>query len=148
MKLEEILAAAGRHKRSRRVGRGGGSSRGRTAGRGQKGMGARSGAGSRAGYEGGQNSQVRRLPKRGFNNIFRVAYQVVNVQDFNEVFEDGATVDIKSLQEKGLISRPDMAIKVLGTGELKRKLTVCVNKASKSAAEKIVAAGGSVQILS
>lgn len=149
MRLDEVLSAAGRHKRSRRIGRGEGSGRGKTSGRGTKGYGARAGATTRLGYEGGQNTQIRRLPKRGFSNAkFAKAVEVVNVSDLAKWFEDGAKVDAQALAERRLISRVDSLVKVLGDGELNRKLTVCVNRVSKSAAQKIQAAGGTVELLS
>lgn len=147
MRLEEILSAAGRNKRKKRLGRGRGSGCGKTSSRGQKGMGARAGARSRAGYEGGQNSMLRRIPKRGFTNIFAAPVEVVNVNELNEAFEDGATVNAAALREKGLIYRQDTLVKVLGTGELNRKLTVSVNRVSKTAQEKITSAGGTVELL-
>jgi large subunit ribosomal protein L15 len=147
MKLDEIMSAAGRNKRKKRLGRGRSTGCGKTSGRGQKGMGARAGAPSRAGYEGGQNSQVRRLPKRGFTNIFAKVVDVVNVSDLNKAFEDGATVNAEALLDKGLIERKGVLVKVLGNGELQRKLTVSVNRVSKSAQEKITAAGGTVELL-
>ena len=146
MKLEEILSAAGRHKRRRRVGRGRGSGRGKTAGRGHKGYGQRSGSGALLGFEGGTNPQIRRVPKRGFNNaFFAKPVEIVNVRDLQRAFADGDAVDAEALAAKGLIDRADVIVKLLGDGELTHKLTVQVTRASKSAAEKVVAAGGSLQ---
>ncbi len=148
MKLDEILTAAGAHKRAKRVGRGHGSGNGKTAGRGHKGYGARSGSKRRAVYEGGQNPLLRRIPKRGFNNAnFTEEVEIVNVCDLQRLFDDGATVDASTLAERGLIDRTDVTIKLLGRGELSRKLTVSVTRASKSAAEKVAAAGGSLELV-
>lgn len=146
MKLDEILSAAGANKRAKRLGRGPGSSLGKTSGRGQKGYGSRAGARSRAGYEGGQNPIIARSPKRGFTNTFAKPVEAVNVRDLEKAFEDGATVDAAALVAKGLIESPKSIIKVLGDGELKRKLTVVVARVSKTAAEKIAAAGGTVEL--
>jgi len=147
MKLDEILSAAGRHKRPKRVGRGHGSGSGKTSGRGHKGYGQRAGAKRRAGYEGGQNPVLRRIPQRGFNNSnFAELVEIVNVADLERVFADGDTVDAAALAAKGLIDRTDVAVKLLGNGELKRKLSVTVTRASKTAAEKVAAAGGTLQV--
>jgi len=147
MKLDEILSAAGPHKRAKRLGRGRGSGCGKTSGRGTKGYGARAGARSRAGYEGGQNPQIARSPKRGFHNIFAVTVEVVNVRDLDELFEDGAKVDAAALREKGLIRSTGSVVKVLGAGELTHRLTVAVARVSKTAADKITAAGGTVELI-
>jgi large subunit ribosomal protein L15 len=149
MKLQDILSAAGRHKRRKRVGRGHGSGQGKTSGRGHKGYGQRAGAKSLAGFEGGQNPQMRRVPKRGFNNAqFADPVEIVNVADLQRVFEDGDTVTIEALAAKGLVDRTDVTVKLLGKGELQRKLTVQVTCASKGAADKVAAAGGSLELLS
>lgn len=148
MKLDEVLSAAGTHKPRKRIGRGRGSGHGKTSGRGTKGYGARAGSRRRFGYEGGQNSQLRRIPKRGFNNeSFARPVTVVNIGELCEVFEDGSRVDAQTLHDKGLVTVRGGLIKVLGDGECSRKLTVSVNRVSKSAAEKIQAAGGSVELL-
>ena len=145
MKLDEILEAAGRHKARKRLGRGTGSGMGKTCGRGHKGRGARSGVGKRFGYEGGQNPAMARIPKRGFTNApFRKDYQIINVAAL-ECFEDGARVDKKALVEARLVDDGSVPIKVLGTGELTKKLTVVADKLSASAREKIEQAGGSVE---
>jgi len=146
MRLEQILAAAGRHKRARRVGRGRGSGHGKTSGRGQKGFGARTGADSQMGFEGGQNPTLRRIPKRGFKNTFAKPVAIVNVCDLERVFDDGATVDAEALAATGLIRRADVTVKLLGKGELKRKLNVRVNRASQKASEKVAAAGGTLAL--
>jgi len=145
MKLDEILQLAGKHKRRKRVGRGTGSGHGKTSGRGTKGMGARTGAGIRFGYEGGSNPIIARTPKRGFSNAaFRKDYQIVNVADL-QAFEDGARVDARALKQAGLIESPAALVKVLGNGELSRKLAVVAHKFSASARQKITACGGSVE---
>jgi large subunit ribosomal protein L15 len=145
MRLDEILKAAGKHKPRKRLGRGTGSGQGKTAGRGTKGRGARAGAHTRYGYEGGQNPQIARAPKRGFNNYeFRVEYQVVNVCDL-ETFDNGARVDAAALQAAKLIRDAAKPVKVLAKGDLTRKLTVVACKFSAAAAEKIAKVGGTVE---
>jgi large subunit ribosomal protein L15 len=142
MKLDEILHRAGRHKRRTRVGRGTGSGHGKTAGRGTKGYYSRSGARHRLGYEGGGTTLYLRMPKRGFSNArFSVEFQVVNVGDL-ESFEDGARVDAAVLQQAGLIARAASPLKILGGGEIKKKLTVAACRFSVSAIKKILDAGG------
>ncbi|MBN1554172.1 MAG: 50S ribosomal protein L15 [Phycisphaerae bacterium] len=143
MKLDDILSAAGKYKRRKRIGRGTGSGHGKTSGRGHKGYGARAGAKCRAGYEGGQSPMLSRIPKRGFNNAnFRKEYQIVNLADLEEAFDDGARVAAETLRQAGLIDDPAKPVKILGDGELKKKLTVVANKFSAKASERIVAAGG------
>lgn len=145
MKLDEVLSTAGKNKRRKRVGRGVGSGRGKTSGRGHKGYGARSGSGSLLGFEGGQNPMLARIPKRGFSNArFRKDYQTVNVA-LLEGFENGARVDGRALEAARLIQDAAKPVKILGNGELKKKLTVVASKFSASAAEKITKAGGSVE---
>ena len=145
MTLDEILSEAGRYKRRKRVGRGIGSGRGKTCGRGHKGYGARAGARRRLGYEGGQNPTLMRFPQRGFSNArFRKDYQIVNVASLQR-FDDGATVDARVLAEARLIDDPSQPVKVLGKGELTRKLTVVATMFSASAAEKIAQAGGTAE---
>ena len=147
MRLDEILSAAGRNKRRRRVGRGTGSGRGKTCGRGHKGAGSRAGAGRRLGFEGGQTPTIARLPKRGFSNVdFAKDFQVVNVGDL-ERFEEGATVDAAVLADARLVRDGDQPVKVLGNGELKKKLTVKASAFSAAAAEKIAAAGGKTETI-
>ena len=146
MKLSELSPAKGSRKNKRRVGRGVGSGHGRTAGRGDKGQNSRSGGGVRAGYEGGQMPIHRRLPKRGFTNIFRKEFAVINVRDL-ERFESGSVVDENELIRCGLVKGPRDGIKLLAQGELTKGLTVKVNRVSKSAREKVEAAGGSVEVI-
>jgi large subunit ribosomal protein L15 len=145
MKLHELSPAAGSRKGRKRVGRGVASGHGTTAGRGTKGCNARSGGGVRPGYEGGQMPIQRRLPKRGFTNIFAKTYAVVNVRDLGR-FEAGATVDETALVQSGLVKGPRDGIKLLGQGEISVALTVKVDKASQSAREKIEAAGGTLEV--
>lgn len=145
MRLDEILKKAGKYKSRKRIGRGTGSGMGKTSGRGHKGAGARSGAGKRFGYEGGQNPAIARLPKRGFSNApFRNDYQIVNVASL-ERFEDGSRVDKAALVAARLVDDGRTPLKILGNGELGRKLTVVADKFSASAAEKIEKAGGTVE---
>lgn len=147
MDLKTVCAKGIKHEERVRVGRGLGSGLGKTAGRGHKGWGARSGAFRRAGYEGGQMPFYRRVPKRGFTNArFRIDFTVINVSALGG-FEDGATVDLDAVVKAGLVGLEAPRLKVLGGGELKRKLTVRAAKFSKSAVEKIQAAGGEVVTL-
>ncbi len=146
MKLHELKPAKGSTKTRKRVGRGTGSGLGNTAGRGHNGQNSRSGGGVRPGFEGGQMPMTRRLPKRGFHNIFRKEYTVINVSDLEERFEKGAEVTIEALFAAGLIKKIQDGVKVLGDGELTKALTIKVNKVSKTAAEKITAAGGKVEV--
>ncbi len=145
MKLHELSPAFGSTKESKRIGRGHGSGNGKTAGKGHKGQKARSGHGMRPGFEGGQMPLQRRVPKRGFNNIFAEKWIAVNVSAL-EVFEDGATVDAAALKAKGIIKKADLPVKVLGNGKLTKKLTVNLNAFSAAAAEKINAAGGKAEV--
>ena len=137
---------AGSKKTRTRVGRGLGSGLGKTSGRGQKGQNSRSGGGVRTGFEGGQMPLYRRLPKRGFKNIFALQYAEVNVSQLNR-FEDGATVDPVALIEAGILKNVRDGIRILGNGTLERKLTVIANGFTKSAVEKIEAAGGKVEVI-
>ena len=146
MKLHELAPAAGSKKTRTRVGRGLGSGLGKTSGRGQKGQNSRSGGGVRTGFEGGQMPLYRRLPKRGFNNVFAKQYAEVNVEQLNR-FEDGATVDPVALIEAGILKNVRDGIRILGNGTLERKLTVIANGFTKSAVEKIEAAGGKVEVI-
>ena len=146
MKLHELSPAVGSTKESKRIGRGHGSGQGKTAGKGHKGQHARSGSGMRPGFEGGQMPLQRRVPKRGFNNIFAEEWVAINVAAL-EVFEDGAVVDAAALTEKGIIKKAELPIKVLGNGKLTKKLTVNLNAFSASAAEKINAAGGKAEVI-
>ena len=146
MELKDLYPAPGSHHRKKRVGRGPGSGKGKTAGRGENGQLSRSGGGKRAGFEGGQTPLARRLPKLpGFTNINRVEYVPVNVKLLEERFEAGEVVDRDSLIEKGIIKNYEDLIKVLGDGELTKALTVKVDKVSAGAQAKIEAAGGKVE---
>ena len=145
MKLHELQPAIGSTTAPKRLGRGVGSQLGKTSGKGHKGAKARSGGGKRPGFEGGQMPLTRRIPKRGFTNIFGKEYAIVNVSALN-VFEDGAVVDANALIEKGLIKKTLDGVKVLGGGELQKKLTVSVDKVTDSAKEKIEAIGGKVEV--
>ncbi|MBQ1449649.1 MAG: 50S ribosomal protein L15 [Eggerthellaceae bacterium] len=146
MELKDLYPAPGSHHRKKRVGRGPGSGKGKTAGRGENGQLSRSGGGKRAGFEGGQTPLARRLPKLpGFTNINRVEYVPVNVKLLEERFEAGDVVDRDSLIEKGIIKNYEDLIKVLGDGELTKALTVKVDKVSAGAQAKIEAAGGKVE---
>ena len=146
MKLYELAPTAGTTKDSKRVGRGHGSGSGKTSGRGHKGQNARSGGGVRPGFEGGQMPIYRRLPKRGFTNIFATVYAEVKVSDFN-IFEDGAVVDAAALKEAGIIKKVCDGIKVLGNGTLEKKVTVKAKKFTASDKEKIEAAGGKAEVM-
>ncbi len=146
MRLHEILHKAGRHRVAKRLGRGPGSGRGKTSGRGHKGMGARSGRRRRLGYEGGQNPVLARVPQRGFINApFRQEYQIVNVADLDG-FKAGSQVDAAALAKAGLVRDPDKAVKVLGSGELTKRLTVTADRFSESARQKITQAGGTAEL--
>lgn len=146
MNLHELSPAAGSNTKAFRKGRGNGSGNGKTAGRGQKGQWARSGGGVRVGFEGGQMPLSRRIPKRGFNNIFAKPLESVNVSVL-EKFEDGAVVNAQALLEKGILSKCQYGVKILGNGQLTKKLTVQAAAFSASAKEKIEAAGGKVEVV-
>lgn len=146
MKIHELTPAADSNKAVKRVGRGHGSGNGKTAGKGHKGQNARSGGGVRIGFEGGQMPLARRIPKRGFNNIFAAKYSTVNVSDLNR-FENGTVVDTELLVASGLVKKVNDGIKVLGNGELNAKLTVKAAKFSQSAIEKIEKAGGKAEVM-
>ena len=146
MRLEELKPVKGATKKSKRVGRGVGSGSGKTAGKGHKGQKARSGGVKGAGFEGGQMPLQRRIPKRGFANIFRKEYAIVNLSDLDKMGgSDPVTPEI--LMEKGLIKDLKSGVKILGMGELKSKLTVRAHKFSKSALDKIQAAGGKAEVI-
>lgn len=145
MKLHELHPALGSVKEAKRVGRGHGSGNGKTAGKGHKGQKARAGRGMRAGFEGGQMPLQRRVPKRGFNNIFAEDYAIINVASL-EMFDDGAVVDTAALVKKGIIKDASKAVKVLGNGKLTKKLTVKELNYSETAKQKIEAVGGSVEV--
>lgn len=146
MKLHELSPAEGSVKASFRVGRGPGSGNGKTSGKGHKGQNARSGGGVRPGFEGGQIPLYRRLPKRGFTNHFAVNYAIVNVAALNK-FEDGAVVDTEALTSARLVTDTMDGIKILGSGELTKKLTVKASCFSASARAKIEAAGGKAEVV-
>lgn len=146
MKLHELKPAEGSRKERNRVGRGTGSGNGKTSGKGHKGQNARSGGGVRPGFEGGQNPLFRRLPKRGFTNINRKEYTVVNLDTLNR-FEEGTEVTPALLIETGVVSKERSGIKILGNGSLDKKLSVQAHKFSASAKEAIENAGGSVEVI-
>ena len=145
MKLYELSPAPGSKKSRKRLGRGAGSGLGKTSGKGNKGQNARSGGGVRPGFEGGQMPLQRRVPKRGFNNIFAKRYAIVNVGDL-ERFENGSRVDFKSLKAAGLVKKQYDGLKVLGDGSLTKKLTVSASKFSNSAKMKIENLGGKAEV--
>mgnify|MGYP006304935879 CR=1 FL=1 len=143
--LTGIKAPKGANKKKKFLGRGAGSGKGGKCGKGDKGQNARSGGGVRPGFEGGQMPLYRRIARRGFSNYpFKKEYQIVNIKDINNKYEDGEIVDRASLKERGLIKSNYVPVKVLGDGELEKKVTVSVEKVSKSAVEKIIAKGGEV----
>ena len=146
MKLHELHPAEGSTASQKRLGRGAGSGLGKTSGKGHKGAKARSGGGKRPGFEGGQMPLYRRVPKRGFTNIFGTDYATVNVERL-EVFEDGAVVDAAALLEKKIIRKELAGVKILGVGELTKKLTVKAAKFSATAKEKIEAVGGKAEVI-
>lgn len=146
MKIHELTPAPDSNKAVKRVGRGHGSGNGKTAGKGHKGQNARSGGGVRIGFEGGQMPLARRIPKRGFNNIFATKYAVVNVSDLNK-FKDDTVVDTELLVASGLVKKVNDGVKILGNGELTTKLTVKAAKFSQSAIEKIEKAGGKAEVM-
>lgn len=145
MKIHELSPAPGSVKDVKRIGRGHGSGNGKTAGKGHKGQKARSGHGMRAGFEGGQMPLQRRVPKRGFNNIFATRYAIVNVSDLN-VFDNKAVVDTEALKAKGLVNKAEYGVKILGNGELTKAVTVKAAAFSESAKAKIEAAGGKAEV--
>ncbi|MGD8980403.1 MAG: 50S ribosomal protein L15 [Desulfobacterales bacterium] len=145
MKLNELLPPEGSRGTRKRLGRGVGSGKGKTAGRGTKGHNSRSGGGVRPGFEGGQMPLHRRLPKRGFTNIFKKKIAVINIRDL-ERFESGSIVDEAALIRAGLVKGRRDGIKLLGQGEIKIPLTIKVNGVSKNAREKIIAAGGNIEV--
>ena len=146
MNLNELYPFAEDRKSRKRVGRGSGSGLGCTSGKGNKGQNARAGGGVRPGFEGGQMPLYRRLPKRGFKNIFAKQYVAVNVEELNKL-EDGAEVTAETLKANGIISKTLDGVKILGRGELNKKLTVKVAKMSASAKEKIEKAGGKAEVM-
>ena len=146
MKLSNLSPAEGSNRDVKRIGRGHGSGNGKTAGKGHKGQKARAGRGMRPGFEGGQMTLQRRIPKRGFNNIFAKQYAEVNVDRLN-VFEDGATVDVVALIEMGIIKKELDGVRILGNGALTKNLTVKAAAFTASAAKKIEAAGGKAEVM-
>ena len=146
MKIHELTPAPDSNKAVKRIGRGHGSGNGKTAGKGHKGQNARSGGGVRIGFEGGQMPLARRIPKRGFNNIFATKYATVNVSDLNR-FKDGTVVDTELLVASGLVKKVNDGVKILGNGELTANLTVKAAKFSQSAIEKIEKVGGKAEVM-
>ena len=146
MNLHDLSPAEGSVKSNYRKGRGAGSGNGKTGGRGHKGQKARSGGKIRIGFEGGQMPLARRIPKRGFHNIFAKPLEIVNVSALNK-FEDGATVNVCDLLEKGILSKCEYGVKILGNGSVSKKLTVRATAFSASAKEKIEAAGGKAEVV-
>ena len=146
MKLHELSPAAGSAKPAWRKGRGAGSGNGKTAGKGHKGQNARSGGGVRLGFEGGQLPLYRKLPKRGFKNRFATEYAIVNVGTLNDRYENGETVTLENLMDKGIVTKALDGLKILGNGELTKKLTVEASIFSATAKEKIEAAGGKTEV--
>lgn len=146
MKLNELSPVAGSTHALKRKGRGNGSGTGKTAGRGQKGQKSRSGGGVRVGFEGGQMPLARRIPKRGFNNIFAKPLTAVNVSTLN-IFEDGETINAAKLLSVGVLSKCEYGLKILGNGELTKKLTIEANAFSATAKQKIEAAGGKAEVV-
>lgn len=146
MKLNELKSPPGANKGTKRVGRGPGSGHGKTSTRGHKGQKARSGGGVRPGFEGGQMPLQRRIPKRGFTNIFKKEFAIVNVKDLN-IFDDGTEVTPELLKANGLINSVKDGIKILGHGDLEKNLTVKAHKISKQAEEKVIAKGGKVEVI-
>ena len=148
MLSNEITAIAGAYKKGKRVGRGKGTGRGKTCGRGHKGCGSRPGPTTRSTYEGGQMPLFRRLPKRGFNNYnFSNRYEIVNVSQLEKVFNEGTSISIQQLVEVGLVGSLKSKVKILGDGELTKKLDVAAHKFSKSAEQKISGCGGTVKVV-
>jgi len=147
MKLHELKPTPGSRRKPVRKGRGTGSGLGKTAGRGHKGQKARAGGGKGPYFEGGQTPLQRRLPKRGFTNIFKKEYAIINLKQLDERFEEGAVVTPEALQEKGLVKNMRDGIKILGHGEITKALTVKAQSFSRSAAEKIAAAGGQAEVI-
>ena len=144
--MEQLKAPKGAHKKKRPVGRGVGSGHGRSSGRGHDGQNSRSGGGVRLGFEGGQMPLFRRIATRGFSNYpFKKEYSIVNLKTVDARFEDGDTVNVESLRSKGLLKKKNAIVKILGDGEVTKKLTFAVHKVSASAQKKIEAAGGTIQ---
>ena len=147
MKLHELSPVPGSTKERKRIGRGPASGQGKTAGKGHTGQKARAGRGMQIGFEGGQMPLQRRIPKRGFNNIFRKEFATVNIASLDKAFNDGDTVTIEALVASGLVKKTLDGVKVLGNGEISKKLTVQVNAYSETAKSKIEAAGGKAEVV-
>lgn len=145
MKLHELMSSNGLRKKAKRIGRGGGSGKGKTAGRGTKGQNSRSGGGVNVGFEGGQMPLQRRIPKRGFTNIFKKQYEIINIRDLKD-FALGETIDRDTLCKAGLLKKP-VAVKLLGIGEISHPLTIKLDKVSRAAKEKIESVGGTVEVV-
>lgn len=146
MKIHELSPAEGSRKKGKRVGRGPGSGHGKTSCRGHKGQKSRSGGGPRPGFEGGQMPLHRRLPKRGFNNIFKKYFSIINIKDLNR-FAPNSNVDSEALRKAGLVRKAGDSIKLLGNGEISHPVVIQVHKVSKAAKEKIEASGGKVEVI-
>ena len=146
MKLSELSSSTGSRHRKKRVGRGTGSGHGGTSCRGTKGQKSRSGGGVRLGFEGGQMPLIRRIPKRGFTSVFKKEYEIVNLRSLEENFNDNDEVDPSTLRERGVVKK-DLPIKILGDGEITKKLKIKADSFSKNAREKVLKAGGSVEIV-
>ncbi len=146
MRIHDLSPVKGSKKRRKRVGRGPGSGHGKTSCRGHKGQNSRSGGGTRPGFEGGQMPLHRRLPKRGFTNIFKKHYSLIHIRDLNR-FTPNSTLDIEALENAGLVKRIKDGVKLLGDGEISHPLVIKVHKVSKTAREKIENAGGKVEVL-
>lgn len=146
MNLGDLRAPEGASKNRKRLGRGSGSGHGKTSGRGHKGQRARSGGRGKTGFEGGQMPLQRRVPKRGFTNIFRKEYAIVNLSDLDR-FDKGSTVDVSSLLEAGLVNKIGAGVKLLADGEIKKPLIIKVHKSSLAAREKVEAAGGRIEVV-
>ncbi len=145
MRIDDLSPAEGSRRKKKRVGRGHGSGHGKTSCRGHKGQKSRSGGGPRPGFEGGQMPLQRRIPKRGFTNIFRKQYRIINVEDLNR-FEPNTTLDIETLRGAGLIKKTEEATKLLGKGTISHPIVIKVHKVSRVAREKVEAAGGTVEV--
>jgi len=146
MRINDLSPAKGSKKKRKRVGRGPGSGHGKTSCRGHKGQKSRSGGGPRLGFEGGQMPLQRRLPKRGFTNIFKKHYSIINVKDLNR-FKPNSTLNVEVLKEAGLVKKIKDGIKLLGNGEISHPVVIRVDRVSKTAKEKIQAAGGQVEVI-
>lgn len=147
MDLSNLKPAIGSTKNRKRLGRGPGSGQGKTAGKGHKGQNARSGGGVKAGFEGGQMPLQRRLPKRGFTSLNKKVYALVNLKDLQDNFESGSVIDLEALGKAGLINKVYDGVKILGDGDIAKALTVKAHKFSKTAEQKIVASGGTVEVI-